>query len=270
MKKSLRLLLSLFLVIFILSAAGCGKVTQNPPEIQKAKVPVTLTVSAAASLTDAMNEIKKLYTDENSNVTININYGASGALQQQIEQGANVDIFFSAAVKQVDALSKKGLLLEDTKKNILENTVVLITKNDFSGISDFKDLTSSKINHVALGEPASVPAGQYAEEILKTLNILDQVKAKAVYAKDVRTVLNWVETGNAEAGIVYGTDAKASNKVKVVATASKDLYKTPVVYPAAVIKASKNPDAAKELMKFLASDKAKQVFEKYGFTYILK
>lgn len=271
MKKFRHFEIIIFLAIFIFSVVGCSNYAQNPTtsEAQKSKTPVTLTISAAASTKDAMEEIKKLYQNENSNVSINYNYGGSGALQQQIEQGANVDIFFSAATKQMDALQQKSLILDNTRKNVLGNTVVLITKSDFTGVNSFTDLANSNIKNVALGDPSSVPAGQYAEEILTTLNILNTVKAKAVNGKDVKQVLTWVESGNADAGIVYGTDAKTSNKVKVVAVASKDLYKTPVVYPIAVIKNSKNPDAAKAFIKFLASSKAKQVFEKYGFSYIL-
>ena len=218
-----------------------------------------------------MGEIKTLYKKEKPNVTINYNFGASGALQQQIEQGASADLFFSAATKQMDALQKKGLILDDTKVNLLGNSVVLVVKSDSTlGISDFKDLANDKIKKIALGEPKTVPVGQYSEEIFTSLSILDKIKAKAVYGKDVKEVLTWVETGNVDAGVVYGTDAKASKKVKVVAVAGKNLYKTPVVYPVAVIKASKNVDDTKTFLKFLSSDKAKEVFVKYGFDFLLK
>lgn len=269
MKKVAKIFSVLLSMVMIFTLVGCGKKAETvTPKVQK---PVTLTISAAASLKDSMDEIKKLYSKEKSNVTLNINYGSSGTLQQQIEQGADVDLFMSAAVKQMDALSQKGLLLEDTKVNLLGNTVVLIVKKDSSlTISDFKDLTSDSVKKIALGEPTTVPAGQYAAEILTKLNILDKVKAKAVNGKDVKEVLTWVETGNADAGIVYGTDAKASDKVKVIATATKDLYKTPVVYPVAVIKASKNTAEAKEFLKFLSGSKGKSVFEKYGFEFLLK
>ncbi|MBD0345494.1 MAG: molybdate ABC transporter substrate-binding protein, partial [Coleofasciculus sp. Co-bin14] len=133
------------------------------------------------------------------------------------------------------------------------------------GISDFKDLSSDRIKKIALGEPKSVPAGKYAEEVLTSQKILDKVKVKSVLAKDVRQVLNYVETGNADAGIVYLSDAKSSDKVKVVATASEQSH-APVVYPIAVLKTSKNVDAAKEFVQFLSSDTAKVVFEKQGFT----
>lgn len=275
MKKGIRSLLVMFLITIILAITGCGKAAKTsgtsvaePAPIAK---PVTLTISAAASLKDAMGEIKALYAKEKSNVTVNFNFGASGALEQQIEQGADADMFISAATKQMDTLQSKGDIIEDTKVNLLGNTVVLVVNSDSTlGISDFKDSTSDKIKKIALGEPKTVPCGQYAEEIYTKLSILDKVKTKAVYGKDVKEVLNWVETGSAEAGVVYGTDAKASTKVKVVATASKDLYKTPVVYPVAVVKGSKNPDDAKAFLKYLQGAKAKEVFVKYGFDFLLK
>lgn len=265
MKNKLGVVKFLIMAIFVLSAVGCSANTVKTAD----KKPVTLTISAAASLKDSMEEIKKTYTEENPNVTINYNFGASGTLQQQIEQGAECDIFMSAATKQMDALKDKGLILDDTKVNLLGNSVVLVVKSDFAGNLDFKDV-DSKINKIGLGEPKSVPVGQYAEEIFTSLNILDKAKAKAVYGKDVKEVLSWVETGNVDAGVVYATDAKISNKVKIAATASKDLYKTPVVYPAALVKASKNEDAAKEFLKYLSGSKAKDIFVKYGFDYLVK
>ncbi|MFT5872715.1 MAG: molybdate transport system substrate-binding protein [Clostridium sp.] len=269
MKKGIRSLVVMSLVTFILVMTGCGKqVKQAPSATQK---PVTLTISAAASLTEVMGEIKTLYKVEKPNVTLNYNIAGSGTLQKQIEQGADVDLFFSAGIKQMDVLQKKGLLIDDTKVNLVGNSIVLIVKNDsILDISDFKDATDDEIVKIALGEPKTVPVGQYCEEVFTSLNILDKIKAKAVYAKDVKEVLTWVETGNVDAGVVYGTDAKVSKKVKVVSIASADLYKTPVEYPAAIIKSSKNVEDTKTFLKFLSSDKAKEVFTTYGFDSLLK
>ena len=268
MKKGVRSLLVMLLATVILAMTGCAQQEKQAPTTTSK--PVTLTISAAASLTEAMGEIKILYTKEKPNVTIDYNFGSSGSLQQQIEQGAEVDLFFSAATKQMDALQKKDLILEETKVNLLGNSVVIIVKNDStSGISDFMDLTSAKINKIALGEPKTVPVGQYSEEIFTSLSIFDKIKTKAVYGKDVKEVLTWVETGNVDAGVVYATDAKTSQKVKVVVQASKDLYKTSVLYPVAVIKASKNIDDTKTFLKFLTGNKAKEVFVRYGFDFLL-
>lgn len=254
-KKLISTVLVIVMLFSLLSVSAYAKATKK----------VNLTISAAASLTDAMAQITKLYKKENPNVTLTFNYGSSGALQQQIEQGSPVDVFLSAATKQMDTLKAENLLVNSTIKTLLYNDVVLIVpKNSNISIKNFKNLSSSEVKKVALGEPTSVPAGQYAEQVLTYYHILDTVKAKAVYAKDVREVLTWVESGNAEAGIVYKTDALISNKVKIAATASINTH-TPVSYPGAVIKSSKNGTAAKEFLKFLSGKKAKTVFEKYGF-----
>ena len=225
----------------------------------------SLTVSSAASLKEAMADIKQLYTQQKPNVSITYNFGASGSLQQQIEQGAPVDIFISAAPKQMDALQSKGLLVADTRKNLLTNKLVLIAPKNSSIVFGFNDLTSDRVAKIAIGEAKSVPAGKYAEEVLTSLKIFEQIKPKLVFAKDVRQVLSYVETGNADAGIVYLTDAKLSKSVKIVATASAN-YHSPVVYPVAVLKDSKNLDTAKEFVQFLSSEPAINVYEKYGFS----
>jgi molybdate transport system substrate-binding protein len=273
MKKNVRYLLIMSLVTVMILVVGCGKQAKpsESPDPAVTQTPVTLTISAAASLTEVMEEIKTIYKVEIPNVTINYNFAGSGTLQKQIEQGADVDLFFSAGTKQMTSLKEKGLLIDDTNVKLLGNSVVLIVKNDsILNTHDFKDVVDEKIEKIALGEPKTVPVGQYSEEVFTSLNILDKIKSKAVYAKDVKEVLTWVETGNVDVGVVYGTDAKTSKKVKVVSIASADLYKTPVQYPAAVIKSSKNVEDTKMFLKFLSSDKAKEVFIKYGFNTLLK
>ncbi len=223
-----------------------------------------LLVSAAISLKDALEEVKPLYQRTKPNINITYNFGASGALQQQIENGAPVDIFVSAAQKQMDALASKDAILKDTRSNLLTNSLVLVVPKNSSGITSFRQLTDSKVKKIAVGEPRSVPAGQYAEEVFKNLGILDQVKPKFVLGNNVRQVLSFVESGNADAGVVYTTDAKASKQVKEVATAAGNLH-SPIVYPVAVLKSSKNVSAAKEYVQFLSSNGARSVFQKYGF-----
>ncbi len=224
-------------------------------------------VSAAASLTETMNELIEMYKKVKPDVTITPTYGSSGSLQQQIEQGAPVDIFISASPKQVDALAKQGLILKDTRKNIVENKVVLIVPKSTKGITQFADAATDKIKQIALGEPSSVPVGQYSEEIFTALGILDKVKPKAVYAKDVRQVLTYVEMGEVDAGIVYATDAAISKKVTVIATAPEGTHK-PVIYPAAVVKTSAQPQVAKAFLTWLSSAEASKVFVRYGFTVV--
>lgn len=248
---------------FALSLAGTASVFAAPDFF--AITDRDLTVSAAISLKDALDEIEALYAAEHPGAAvIHFNVGGSGTLQRQIEQGAPVDVFISASPKEMDALESKGLLLAGTRRNLVRNSVVLIVPGGSSGISNFQDLTKPAVKVIAIGEPQTVPAGEYAKEVLSHIGIYDRVKPKLVLAKDVRQVLTYVETSNADAGIVYATDARGSKKVTVVAIAREDSH-SPVIYPAAVIKASKNPEAAKTFLDFLGGSKALPVFQKYGF-----
>lgn len=224
----------------------------------------TILVSAAASLKDALEEVKPLYKQTKPNVNVTYNFGASGALQQQLENGAPADIFISAAKKQMDALQSKNLILTNTRSNLLTNKLVLIVPKNSSGITSFRQLTDSKVKKIAVGEPRSVPVGQYAEEVFKNLGISQQIKSKLVLGNNVRQVLSFVESGNADAGIVYATDAKISSKVKQVATAPANSH-SPIIYPVAVLKSSKNAAAARDYVQFLSSNRAGSVFQKYGF-----
>ena len=254
----------LAMLVLSLALAGCGN-SSTPAASEPQK---ELHVAAAASLTDVMNELGAAYEKDHPDVKIVCNYGSSGALQQSIENGGGADLFFSAAQKQMDALDKAGLLADGTRKDLLKNEVVLIVPSkDGQALTSFQDLTDPSVKKVALGEPKGVPVGQYSEEILKKLNLFDAVKAKSVYGSDVRQVLTWVETGEADAGLVYATDAAATDGVKVVAKAPDGSHK-PVIYPAAVLKDSKQLDLAKDFLAFVSSADNQQVFEKYGFEVI--
>ena len=227
-----------------------------------------LTVSAAASLKNALEEIKGMYLKEKPNAKVAITYGGSGALQQQIEQGAPVDVFLSAATSNMNALKTKDLLENSTIKNILKNKVVLIAPAASKlTIKAFSDAAGSGVKKIALGEPATVPAGKYAQQVFTYYKNLDAVKGKAVYAKDVTEVLTWVASGNVDLGVVYSTDAKSSTKVKILATAPEASH-DPVVYPGAVVKATDQPVASKDFLNYLTSKKAEAVFEKYGFSFL--
>ncbi len=251
------------LIIAAIAALGLliGCNSFNPFSVQQR---TSLTVSAAISLSPALAEIKTVYQSSNSNVNITYNFGASGALEQQIQQGAPVDVFFSAATKQMDGLQQANLLIDETRRNLLTNRLVLITPKNGVAVSDFKQLTDARIKKIAIGEPKSVPVGQYAQEMLTKLGLWQQLQPKLVLGNNVRQVLTFVESGNVDAGIVYATDAKVSDKVTVRLTAEQNLH-SPIVYPLAVIKNSRNPAVAKMFVEFLAGDRAKIVFQKYGF-----
>lgn len=222
-------------------------------------------ISAAASLQDALNGIVENYKKDN-NVDFKLNYGGSGALQTQIEEGAEADIFFSAAQKQMTALIEGGFVDEGEKEDLLLNDVVLIApKGNEKGIESIEDLGTDKAGLVALGDPASVPVGQYSQEILDFYGFADEVNGKTTYGSDVRQVLNWVATGEVDAGFVYRTDAMTEeDNVKIIEPAPKDSHK-PVVYPLAPLKDSKNREAALDFIAYLKSHQAMEVFEKYGF-----
>lgn len=225
-----------------------------------------LHVSAAASLTNVMQDIAKEYEQQHPDVKVEFNFGSSGALQQAIENGGQSDLFVSAAQKQMNALEKAGLLADGTRQDLLINDVVLIVPKDSKkDIKSFEDLNTDKVQKLALGEPKGVPVGQYSEQIFTHMNNLDAMKAKAVYGTDVRQVLSWIEQGEADAGLVYATDAAITDGVKVVAKAPADSHK-PIIYPVSVLKDSKQLDLAKDFEQFLLNDTSKALFEKYGFT----
>lgn len=224
-----------------------------------------ITISAAISLQNTLQDIARLYHEQNPNVTVHLNLGASGTLQRQIEQGAPVDLFISAAPSEMDALENKDLILRDTRQNLVTNSVVLIAPAGRNLIHHFQDLAAPFVKVIAIGNPRSVPAGKYAEEVLTHFGLYSKLEPKFVLASDVRQVLTYVETGNADAGIVYETDALTTQRVAIVLTAPPGSH-SPVIYPVAVIKGSHDVDAAKALESFLLGPQSAAVFRKYGFT----
>jgi molybdate transport system substrate-binding protein len=227
---------------------------------------ITLNISAAASLTDALNEINTAYMDANKNITIVSNYAASGTLQTQIEQGATCDVFISAAAKQMNNLETGGLILSDTRINLLKNSIVLIiNKNSTLDIDSFEDLTGENVKLISVGDPSFVPAGTYAYQLFDLLGITEALKDKLMQGSNVREVLAYVETGNVDAGLVYATDAVITDGVKIVASAPDEIN-SKIIYPAAIVKASENADAAADYLDYLLGAEAMAVFEKYGFS----
>lgn len=207
-----------------------------------------------------------MYGKEHRDVVFRNNAGSSGTLSMEIQQGAPVDILLSAASKPMDNLLAKGLLIAETRRDLLRNKLVLVAPAN-SSLAGFDGLADKSIRIVAIGDPASVPAGEYGEQTLTALNLMDKLRSKLVLGKDVRQVLTYVETGNADAGLVYATDARTSGRVRVVATAPDNTH-DPIVYPVAVLCASRSPEAAREFVKYLEGDEAKAVFLKNGFTMV--
>ncbi|HLH20230.1 MAG TPA: molybdate ABC transporter substrate-binding protein [Bryobacteraceae bacterium] len=224
----------------------------------------TLTVSAAASLQNALAPVADTYRREHPGTRIDFNFGASGALARQIEDGAPVDVFFSAAAGPMDGLERRGLLLAGTRHDVLRGDVVLIAPRDAAGVASFDALATPAVKLVALGDPASVPAGTYGKQALTAMGLWERVQPKLVLANDVRQVLSYVESGNADAGIVYATDARQSPKVRVAAVAPESTH-APVVYPVAVLRGARDPAAARQFAAFLSGQEAGAILASQGF-----
>ena len=282
MKK--RLIAGLLVGAMAVSLSGCGapKTEEAPAAGDSAAEgtaeaePVTLNVFAAASMTETLTEIQEMYKDVAPNVTLVFNFDSSGTLKTQIQEGADCDLFISAAQKQMNQLNKdadpevntEGLdyVLEGTRVNLLENKVVLaVPDGNPKDIESFEDLGTDKLSLLALGNE-DVPVGQYSTEILTNLGILDSLEAegKITYGSNVKEVTTQVSEAAVDAGIIYATDAFSAG-LTVVDQAEGDLCKQ-VIYPAAVLNISRNPEAAKEFLAYLQTDTCMQVFEAVGFT----
>jgi molybdate transport system substrate-binding protein len=222
-------------------------------------------VSAAISLKEALTDIASLYQADTSNHA-DLNFGASGTLAAQIKQGAPVDLFISAGNKEVNALVAAKLVDPATRQVVAGNRLVLIVPRDFANPpAKFEDLLSDRFRHIAIGEPKVVPAGQYAMQTLKSAGLDEKLSSKLIMAENVRQVLLYVMRGEAEAGLVYATDAAAAGDAVRVAIQADDSAHDPIVYPAVIVQ-SGHYSAARQFLKYLDSDKACHIFLAHGFT----
>lgn len=234
------------------------------PACREATSSNEIIVSAAASLKDAFNEIAQL-NEQRNNVKVHFNFGASGALQKQIESGAPVDVFASAGAQQMDQLATKQLILVSSRTDFARNVLVLVEPPSSSAITSFADLTKPEIKKIAVGNPKTVPAGQYTQQTLNKLQLLPGIGSKLIYAEDVRQVLDYVVRGEVDAGIVYSSDVlSAGAKVKEVVRVPEDSH-DPILYPMAIIKDSKRKDAAKKFIELVLSPDGQKILAKYGF-----
>ena len=226
----------------------------------------TILVAAAASLKNAYeDELIPMFEEQYPGVTVEGTYDSSGKLQTQIEEGLEADVFMSAATRQMKALDEEGMIASDTMVNLLENKIVLIVPaGSDSKIDSFEKIGDAET--IALGDPESVPAGQYAKEALTNLNVWDSIQDKVSFGTNVTEVLNQVAAASADAGIVYATDAASmADQVTVVAEAPEGSLEKKVIYPVAVVKETAHEDAAKAFVEFLQTPEAIAVFEAYGF-----
>ncbi len=287
MKKYVSIFMTLVLSIALLS--GCGgkgsasdqsgttptvsqKVSSTPaPTVADNKIGSTeIYVYIAASLSNAMKEVATMYNNTQPNVKITYNADSSGTLLTQIQEGAQCDLFFSAAKKQIDTLDKGGLIEPNSTVDLLKNKVVLIKpKGGKTAVTGFDNVFKAK--NIALAAEG-VPAGDYARDIFKNLGILDKVKKMEINeGSNVTAVLTAVSEGSNEIGVVYESDAESvKDSVEVIATAPESSLTKPVLYPVAQVVNKEADDtqkkAAKDFLAFLSKDEVLKVFEKYGFT----
>jgi molybdate transport system substrate-binding protein len=254
------------LLLFVGRLAGCShEVLSAKSDAPAGNSRQSVMVFAAASTANAIDEIKDQFTRQ-SGIVVRTSYAASSTLAQQIEHGADAEVFLSADTKWANHLGKHSLVAE--RRNLLGNRLVVIVPADSTlKVQQLDDLTATAVKHLALGDPSAVPAGRYAKKALESVGLWAQLKDKVVAAADVRQALVYVETGAAEAGIVYATDAAISKSVKIVAEIPEKLT-GPVRYPALLLKRGADSPAAQSFYRTLTSPEAVAVFAKYGFTVL--
>jgi len=225
-----------------------------------------ITISAAISLKNAFEEIGKTFMEKHPGTKVVFNFGASGDLARQIEGGAPVDIFASAAQKDMDDIGKKDLIAANSRKDFAKNGVVLVKPaNSTIPLQTLTDLQRKEVGKITIGNPQTVPAGRYAEEALRHFNLWDAVKAKLIFAENVRQVLDYVARGEVDAGLVYSTDAMVRiREVEIVVKLPEGSHQ-PVVYPIGVIKETKEESLSRALVDFVISAEAQRILSQYGF-----
>lgn len=223
-------------------------------------------ISAALSLKAPFEDIGRIYEKKYPGPRAVFNFGPSGALQKQIERGAPADVFASASSKEVDSLESAGLIVSGTRIDFAGNSIALIAASNATvRLTAFNDLVKNTVVRIAIGNPASVPAGKYAEEALKNMGLWDNLKAKLVYGEHVRQVMDYVARGEVDAGIVFLTDALSrSRELEVVAEAPASVH-TPVLYTIAAVTGTKNETAARNFIAIVVSKEGKEVLRKHGF-----
>jgi molybdate transport system substrate-binding protein len=260
--KSLRIV-SLASLITLFTACNSSATPAAPMEA----TPIHLTVSAAASMTDSLKQLQPLFEKEHPAIKLTFNFGSSGALQKQIEQGAPVDLFISAGAKQMKDLVDQQLVEPSKQTNLLSNQLVVIVPSDskLPKPQKLEELGKPDYAKLSIADPETVPAGSYAKESMTQLGLWTALQPKLVPAKDVRQVLTYVETGNVDAGIVYQTDALTSKKVQQAFAVDPKSHK-PIEYPVGIIRSTKHSKETADLYEFLQGKTATELFVTYGFT----
>ena len=223
-----------------------------------------LLVFAATSLTDAMAEAAQEF-EASSGTRVEVSFGPSRALAQQIARGANPDLYLAAGQPPMDILVEGGHVAADGVVRLLSNKIVLITGRDVPSIGDINALADADLERIVMPDPEIAPAGNYARIALQNLGLWERMQPRIVFANDVRATLTYVQTGNADAGFLYQTDAATADDVAVLDIVPVDSY-ADVVYPAAVVQSGKNDEGARAMLEFLKSEAGKEIFRRHGFT----
>jgi molybdate transport system substrate-binding protein len=225
-----------------------------------------LVLSVAVSLKEAVEELGREFAAGRPGVTMRYNFGASGDLQKQIEAGAPVDLFLSAAQRQMDDLDKQRLIVRETRRIFARNVLTMVKPTDSRvDLTKAADLLDPRVGRIVIGNPKTVPAGQYAEESLRALGFWDRLQTKLIYAENVRQALDYVARGEVDAGFVYTTDAASrAQGVREAFRLPEDSYH-PIIYPGAVVAGSKQPALARAFLELLAGDRGRAVLARFGF-----
>jgi len=225
-----------------------------------------ITLSVAVSLKDAVEELGRGFMAARPGVTLRYNFGASGDLQKQIEAGAPIDVFLSAAQRQMDELEKQNLIVSASRRAFARNVLTVVKPADSRiDIAKPADLLEARVGRIVIGSPKTVPAGQYAEESLRALGLWERLGPKIVFSENVRQALDYVARGEVDAGFVYTTDAATrAQGVKEAFRPPDDSYR-PIVYPGAVVAASKQPVLGQAFLDLLGSPQGRTVLSRFGF-----
>ncbi len=270
-KKNQTLLTVAIAIVIIIALAAIfmgsddeGKQAQQ--QSQQASEPAQITVSAAASLTEAFTDMEKEFETENPDIDVVYNFGASGTLRTQIEGGAPIDVFASAAQDQMDMLASKGFIYNDTREDFVENSLVMIVpKGNALELTGMQDLTKTEVEKISIGNPETVPAGKYAKEALTNAGLWDSVSGKMLMAENVKQALVYVERGEAEAGFVFSTDASSAENGSIEVITSVPVT-TPITYPIAVLSSTQHQEDSQLFIDFVTGEKGKSILEQYGFS----
>lgn len=261
-----------FLAVLVMSMVLMTACSKGGEPAAKPEEKSEIVVFAAASMTETMEQIKENYEAENENVNIVYTFDSSGTLKTQIQEGAEADLFISAAQKQMNQLDiasdkneeELDFIDSESRVDLLMNRVTLaVSEGNEKGISGFEDINTDAVEKIALGN-ADVPVGQYSEEVLTNMGIWDEIQDKVTFGSNVKEVTTWVSEKSVDCGIIYATDAFSAG-LEIVAEAPEGTLKNQVVYPAAVLKNSQNAEAAKAFLEYLQTDECAKIFESVGF-----